>query len=397
MFFFPHDCNTQSGFDYREQVKMIRRNIRNDPFKRTVGSNEETDELMMTHIMTVRKDEFSLVDLHDSLIYNVCTFIDARDLMSVMMANKKIRAIFNAYDVYTKYIKQHGLLFAFARGVFISHNDLMQVSFNHGIDPIYINRAITYAISTNRNDVARALINKKEFTHGPFEHAYCLPMICDEECDACCQEFIKTGCDVDFTIRDLLDVACRCNNLEIVRYIMDTFKVQWKYKNIKTCITNMSMDVLEYLMSRKRVRLGKKQLQTLLGQVILCYDQNKKDVLERMLERKLVYLGRSMMPTIINALSTMNRDVNYIINIINMYASQKLLNNVFEAMLRSRDIRTVHKMLRMCKHLSIRPRSLEFVSKYLYDSCNENNKHVLNIELIMVNKVEMMKRYHIQV
>lgn len=382
-----------------------------NPFKRTLGENYlydyiigKTDKTGKTIDMEKNACTTPITGLHESLVHLIASFASTSDVVRLKMTNKLFDGMLTSNDVFEKNIQQEGILDTFIKSVFCEKCDLLKYVLEKGVCDGLLNRAIVYSVTAGKNDVAKILIGNKTFgvpKSEVNEHAYCVPPLCTPSCDACCYEYISSGCDVDFTTHSLLESACRVDNLEIAQYVMKQFNVSWTYENVKTCIFNMSFDVLEFLVKKRGACLSKTLVAWIIKYTADTPSDSAREFLEKIFKANMASLTPYYVPTILHASQYMYFDSTFMIKFIDKYASDRAKTVLFrKACIRNPDF--LYDLLNKSSDFRLTDDDMNYYQKKTKNMkimnptkirLSTNFKNLaLQTELMIINNIEMQKR-----
>lgn len=386
-----------------------------NPFKRTLGESYHDDRTITNTRSHVKSTHTShskatsadpsmrITGLHESLVHFIASFASTGDVVRLKMTSKLFDGMLTSNDVFEKNIQQAGISDTFIKSVFYGKCDLLQYVLEKGICDGLLNRAIIYSVIAGNSDIAKILIDNKTFNatkSGVNQHAHCIPPLCTPSCDACCYEYISGGRDTDFTTHDLLESACRVNNLEITRYVMKKFKVCWSYENVKTCIFNMSFDVLEFLVKKRGACLSKRLIAWIIKYTADTPTDSAREFMEKIFKANMASLTPYYVSTILHASEYMYFDNTFMIKIIDKYASDRAKTVLFrKACVRNPNF--LYDILNKSSNFRLTDDDMDYYQKKTKNIMNrtKNNRLssnfknlALQTELMIINNIEMQKR-----
>lgn len=321
--------------------------------------------------------------IHESIIHNILDHMELKDVLKMKQTNKYMCNIIDRDTVARSTLRNYGLNNAFCRATHKSHYDMLRRTV-HKVDFDKAYKGLIYSVYTGRNDVAKFLMDNVKFSANGACRCCLLRVahsFCTKNCFNCARDFMKEDDPFPIAFQDLFTIACIGDNLEMIKYLHSKNR-RWTQFDIKMCLKNEAVDVLEYLCNHKGARVQKKAVFEVLNDI---FSENKYTYLEELLRRGIIRVGACYSFAIANMLCYKDCSRDVFVKILDMYGSRRLMRNVLKA--------GFHNAMEHVVESILINTDIKITKKHInYSTESDFWRNNIRVELLVVNKYEMQQR-----
>lgn len=294
-------------------------------FKRTIGVYDEYDEIKETIVIAPKRAAASkrnfVYDVHESVVSIIQCHLEFDDLVNLKTSCVRGNALVSDEDVVDRMVEEmQGASYALCACVYNrkeKHVHILLSKYGDTIDIVHIMKLIVYLIFAKLHEMCHMLMRYVDFpiqpavdhdyddmVHYVFTHCYCGQSL---SCMTC--YVVSCECGSAHTsefnaryvsMRLFMQIACSANNIETMRYIHDTYDMQFTYEDVWTALSHCNTQAISLI-----AEAGNKIRQKSIIKLFIDYDGDrmqlidKLKMLEHLLEHGMAFLGRRLVYLIV--------------------------------------------------------------------------------------------------
>lgn len=382
----------------RRKLAAKRSTFVRNPYKRTYINYEDEDDEVRDIIINKTNKKINIIcNVHESILDIIQYKLGWNDLASLKQTCTTTNNFIKHNDIIDRMIADMDLINAFCTCI-IMNNELYLELFldNFNIPRYQLINCLIYTICTGRNTISRILIDSLDFVK--YSNRDDIEIECEcHKCNhlQCFSDFVENELYFEnISQKMLLQIACMFDNLEMFKYIMEKYDLEFTYIDIWATILHNSVYIFdEMIRINPMMKLSQRMLKNYVFRIV-CGD--KFDFLDYLFKNKIAHLGIRLNNAIIeyclyNFEMNSSKILRKIIMLVENYGSDHMVQTTMTNCIFACYPKMIREIISVSKRLLYKKKFIDMIEKK-----QEYWTKVPEIEFMIVNKLKLQERSKIK-